>query len=68
METKNPISTLQASEIQEYYQLSLVDALIIAAAYAAGGSKLLIGNLTHRQTELSSASRLPCQLHNRLSR
>ena len=49
VEINDAQSTLQASEIQERYQLSFWDALIIAAAYEAGTTKLLTEDLTHGQ-------------------
>lgn len=49
VELNNPQTLLHASEIEERYQLSFWDSLIIAAAYQSGADKILTEDLNHGQ-------------------
>ena len=49
VELNTPQTLLHASEIEERYQLSFWDALIIAAAYQGGSDKILTEDLNHGQ-------------------
>ncbi len=49
VELNNPQTLLHASEIEERYQLSFWDSLIIAAAYQGGSDKILTEDLNHGQ-------------------
>ena len=49
IETNEPDTVLQASEIEERHLLSFWDALIIAAASRAKADKILTEDLSHGQ-------------------
>lgn len=49
VELNTPQTLLNASEIEERYQLSFWDALIITAAYQGGADKILTEDLNHGQ-------------------
>jgi predicted nucleic acid-binding protein len=49
VELNTPQTLLHASEIEERYQLSFWDSLIIAAAYQGGSDKILTEDLNHGQ-------------------
>jgi predicted nucleic acid-binding protein len=50
VELNNPQTLLHASEIEERYQLSFWDSLIIASAYQSGADKILTEDLNHGQS------------------
>ncbi len=49
VELNSPKTLLHASEIEERYQLSFWDALIVASAYQSGSDKILTEDLNHGQ-------------------